>query len=155
MLLRRPCTVLTWMKSYLNDRTQRVAVGSVVLNAMHLQCGVPQSSVLGPRLYCIFAKSISEICRRRNFSHHIYADDTQLASTMYVIKPLDNWKNISRRLETCLSDVSVWMSSNVLKLNQDKKTKHNLLYLTETPCEGIFRMLSLFRRNYSNQCFIC
>jgi hypothetical protein len=37
-----------------------------------------------------------------------------------VIKPLANWKNISKRLETCLSDVSVLMSSNMLKLNQDK-----------------------------------
>jgi hypothetical protein len=117
MLLKRPCAALTWMKSCLNDRTQRVAVGSVVSNSMHLQCGVPQSYVLGPRLYCILAKPISEICRRHNFSHHSYADDTQV---YLVIKPLDNWKNISRRLETCLSDVSVLMSSNMLKLNQDK-----------------------------------
>ena len=108
MLLCLPCAVLTWMKSYLNDRTQRVAVGAVS-KAMHLQCGVPQSSVLVPRLYCIFAKPISEICRRNNFSHHSYADDTQV---YLVIKPLDNWKNISRRLETCLLDVSVLMSSN-------------------------------------------
>jgi hypothetical protein len=28
MLLKRPCAALTWMKSYLNDRTQRVAVHS-------------------------------------------------------------------------------------------------------------------------------
>ena len=81
------------------------------------ECGVPQSYVLGPRLYCIFAKPISEICRRHNFSHHRYADDTQL---YLVIKPLDNWKNISRRLETCLSDVSVWMSWTMFRLNQDK-----------------------------------
>ena len=109
MLLKRPCAALTWMKSYLNDRTQRVAFGSVVSNSMHLQCGMPQSYVLGSRLYFIFAKPISEICRCHNFSHHSYADDTQV---YIVIKALDNWKNISRRPETCLSDVSVLMSSN-------------------------------------------
>ena len=65
------------------------------------------------RLYCIFAKPI----RRHDCSHHSYADDTQV---YLVIKPLDNWKNVSRRLETCLSDVCVLMSSNMLKLNQDK-----------------------------------
>ena len=116
VLLRRYCTALMWMKSYLNDRTRHVVVDSVVSNAMHLQGGVPQSSVLGPRLYCIFAKPISEICRRHNFSHHSYADDTQV---YLVIKPLDNWKNISRRLKTCLSDVSVWMSSTMFRLNQN------------------------------------
>jgi hypothetical protein len=69
---------LTWMNSYnyINDRTQRVAVCSVVSNAVHFQCGVLQNSVLGRRLYCIFAKPISEICRRHNVSHHSYADDT-------------------------------------------------------------------------------
>jgi hypothetical protein len=46
-----------------------------------------------------------------------------------VIKPLDNWKNISRPLETCLSDVSVWMSSTMFRLNQNNTaycicTKH-------------------------------
>ena len=35
-LLKRYCTALMWMKSYLNDRTQRVAVVSVVSNSMHL-----------------------------------------------------------------------------------------------------------------------
>ena len=46
---------------------------------------------------------------------------TLKCTEMYlVIKPLDNWKNISRRLEICLSDVSVWMRSTMLKLNQDK-----------------------------------
>ena len=64
------------------------------------------------RLYCIFAKPI----RRHDCSHHSYADDTQV---YLVIKPLDNWKNISRRLETCLSDVSVWMSLTMFRLNQD------------------------------------
>ena len=78
VLLRRYYTALMWMKSYLNDRTQRVAVGSVVSNAMYLQCCLPQSSVLGPRLYCIFAKPISEICRRHNFSHQSYANDSQM-----------------------------------------------------------------------------
>jgi len=43
----------------LNDRAERVDVGSVVSNAVYRQCGLPQGSVLGPRLNCIFAKPIS------------------------------------------------------------------------------------------------
>ena len=37
-----------------------------------------------------------------------------------VIKPLDNWDDISDRLEACLFDIKSWMCPNMLKLNQDK-----------------------------------
>ena len=50
-------------------------------------------------------------------SYHSYADDTQVYQ---VIKPLGDWSDLSNRLENCLSDISAWMSINMLKLNQDK-----------------------------------
>ena len=96
---------------------------------MYLQSGVPQGSVLGLKLYCIFAKSISEICRRH--SYHSYADDTQV---YLVNKPLYNWNNISIRLEPCLPNVSVLMILNMLKLNQDETefaSKHRVKELSE------------------------
>ena len=65
----------------------------------------------------MFTKPIGEICRRHNMSYHCYADDTQV---YIVIRPLDNWNNYRVRLEACLSDISKWMSSNMLKLNHDK-----------------------------------
>ncbi|CAC5417004.1 unnamed protein product [Mytilus coruscus] len=72
---------------------------------------------LGPKLYCFFSKPIGEICKRHNMWYHCYANDTQV---YLVIKPLDNWNNISARLETCMADISSWMCSNKLKLNEDK-----------------------------------
>ncbi|CAC5411396.1 unnamed protein product [Mytilus coruscus] len=45
-----------------------------------------------------------------------------------VIKPLDNWVNYFSKLELCLSDISSWMSTNMLKLNQDKT---ELIILTQ------------------------
>ena len=49
--------------------------------------------------------------------YHCYADDTQL---YIVVEPLCNWGDISNKLTVCLSDIRDWMSSNLLKLNQDK-----------------------------------
>jgi hypothetical protein len=52
---------LLWFKSYLMDKTQRVAIWSVQSDDIKLCFGVPQGSVLGPKLYCIFAKPVGEI----------------------------------------------------------------------------------------------
>ena len=52
---------LLWIKSYLHGRSQRVKSIS-----MELKYGVPQGSVLGPKMYCIFSKPIGVICSRHD-----------------------------------------------------------------------------------------
>jgi hypothetical protein len=110
-------SALSWIKSYLSDRSQRVAIGSVLSDTQALAIGVPQGSVLGPKLYCMFSKPIGDICRFHNMKYHIYADDTQI---YIVVEPMKNWEDISPRLKLCLSEIREWMSANFLKLNQDK-----------------------------------
>lgn len=67
-------------------------------------------------------------------AYHCYADDAQIYQ---VIKPLDNWDDISDRLEACLFDIKSWMCTNMLKLNQDKTElivfapKHKVKCLTK------------------------
>jgi hypothetical protein len=92
---------LTWINSYLSDRSQSVNIGNIVSTEKILSFGVPQGSVLGPKKYCMFSKPIGQICKRHNMSYHCYADDTQ---AYLVIKPIDNWINISTRMEACLRD---------------------------------------------------
>lgn len=110
------CT-LQWIRSYLTDRYQSVVIGTSNSRKCHLTFGVPQGSVLGPKLYCLFSKPIGEICRRHGMDYHCYADDTQV---YMVIKPKDSWANYVNKLEMCLSDISSWMTRNMLKLNEDK-----------------------------------
>lgn len=47
---------LAWIESYLTNRHQRVAVLSSTSADFQLNYGVPQGSVLGPKLYCMFSK---------------------------------------------------------------------------------------------------
>jgi hypothetical protein len=102
--------VFSWIKSYLVDRTQRVAINLDHSDNMQLKYGVPQISVLGPTLYCMFAKLVGEICRRHGMSYHNYADDTPVYQ---ILKPTGDWDDLSVRLERCLSDISDWMTNEV------------------------------------------
>ncbi|CAC5421345.1 unnamed protein product [Mytilus coruscus] len=134
-------SALSWIESYLKDRTQRIAIGTKQSNDLRLQYGVPQGSVLGPKLYCMYSKPVGEICRRHKMLYHSYADDTQ---AYQVIKPEGDWDDLSDRLKACLSEISDWMTSNMLKLNQDKTElivfapKHRVKQLSkyELPFDG-------------------
>ena len=110
-------SALSWIKSYLSDRSLCIAVGSVLSDSQTLGIGVSQGSMLGSKLSCMFSKPIGEIGRLHNMKYHIYADDTQV---YIVVEPMENWGDISSRLKDCLSNIREWMNINLLKLNQDK-----------------------------------
>ena len=61
---------LSWFESYLCKRTQSVSIDGVQSDSLELKYGVPQGSVLGPQIYCMFAKPIGEICKRHHMSYH-------------------------------------------------------------------------------------
>ena len=81
-----------------------------------LHFGIPQGSVLGPFLFCLYTTSISQMINTHDVSHHMYADDTQV----YIeLSQSDTHKSISS-LSDCLTDISLWMKSSKLKLNSNK-----------------------------------
>ena len=110
-------SALTWIMSYLHDRYQNIIIGNTLSKDFKLNYGVPQGSVLGPKIYTMFAKPIGSLCRQHGLSYHSYADDTQV---YLVFKPTTPWRDTADQLEACLRDISAWMSANMLKLNQDK-----------------------------------
>jgi len=73
---------LTWVKSYLADRTQCVSVANKTSPDVGLLFGVPQGSVSGPKHYCMYTKPVGEIIKRYNIKYHCYADDTQVYMTL-------------------------------------------------------------------------
>lgn len=107
---------LAWFSSYLEDRFQSVTIGGITSKESKLTWGVPQGSVMGPVLFSTYTAPLEEIITAHGVSCMIYADDTQLYLTM---KPHDR-QDTKSLLELCIRDVKTWMTTNQLKLNDDK-----------------------------------
>ena len=69
-------SALSWRHSYITERYQRVAVDSATSAECVMKCDVPQGSVLGPILYCIYTRPIGDIVAWHGLQYHYYADDT-------------------------------------------------------------------------------
>ena len=122
---------LSWIRSYLSDRTQCVYINGERSSTYQLTCGLPQGSVLGPILYTMYTLPLGNIIRHHNMKYHLYADDTQLY--MSFCPSSSNEPDLTRtRIEACIKDIQLWMSSNKLKLN-DEKTELLVLHAQNRP----------------------
>jgi hypothetical protein len=109
-------TALSWLSSYLSNRTQVVRMGQSSSSPASLETGVPQGSVLGPILFSIYVSPVGLLVSGQNILQQQYADDTQLYISL---SPADPYPGISR-LESCLTLLHSWFCQNGLCLNPTK-----------------------------------
>ena len=106
---------LSWIASYLADRSYQVAWGASVSASHPLLTGVPQGSVLGPVLFSLYTIYLGSVIKSHGFSYHCYTDDTQL----FLYFP-PSATQVNEKISACLADISSWMARYHLKLNVDK-----------------------------------
>ena len=113
-------SALRRFKSYLLGRKQRIKINDGFSENQEILLSVPQGSVLGALLFLIYIIPLAQLIRSYGLNNHDFADDTQLCLSFK--KTSDNAivKREILNLEKCLCDISVWMSQNKLKLNNDK-----------------------------------
>lgn len=120
---------LSWLKSYLTDRSQRVVLrdgsSEAYSSRMYTSLGVPQGSVLGPLLFVIFVNDLPIVLNNTQNTMISYADDNNVLIRGKSIP------SIMTRGDEQFCQIDMWYSNNSLTLNTDKtqciffRTTHN------------------------------
>ena len=104
--------LLSWIQSYLANRTQIVAVGGDQSSSLPVISGVPQGSVLGPLLFLVYINDITAHVSPTS-KLALFADDMTLYRC--ISSPADYTV-----LQTDITAISVWVTNNSLSLNSNK-----------------------------------
>ena len=112
-------TALTWISSYLQNRSFRVCVGDATSSIHKLHFGIPQGSVVGPLFFVLYTCCLGAIIRKYDIMYHIYADDVQ-SYLPFDPKAEKGAERAVEILSLCISEISQWMTDNKPKLNNEK-----------------------------------
>jgi hypothetical protein len=104
--------VLHWFESYLSNRTQFVFWRKTKSKKFILKKGVPEGSLLGPKLFCIYIDDIFLLPLSGKLV--LYADDSTLICKHKSLEGLEETIN------TDLYIIQKWLQKKKLKLNKSK-----------------------------------
>ena len=102
--------VLSWLKSFLSHRKQRVQLRNGSSNWENVVSGVPQGSILGPTLFLIYVNDIPHDIQN---TVKLFADDTKLYNS---ILTMDDCKSLQHDLDA----LAKWAQKWLLVFNETK-----------------------------------
>ena len=109
--------VLQWFRSFLEDRTQRVKIDNEYSEGLDVPCGVPQGSVLGPKVFNINVRSQPMVFKHCTFSTSSFADDSNGRKRFALTFQFNVLKN---DIPKCLDLIIEWSNAQFMKINPDK-----------------------------------
>ena len=101
---------MVWIREFLLGHMQRVRVGGQLLAEVRVTSGVPQGSVLGPRLFLAY---VNDIGRNMESSIRHFADDCVIYRK--IINNAD-----MEKLQKDLDKLWEWAVENAMKINPSK-----------------------------------
>jgi hypothetical protein len=110
---------LSWLRSYLEGRSQCVIVNNETSAVREVTCGVPQGSVLGGLLFLIFFNDFP-LCSNY-FKFNLFADDSTISCKIRK----NTLNDIHTAINSNLRDISKWLNSNKISINTNK-TKYTV-----------------------------
>ena len=106
--------VMSWLSSYLQNRTQRVVINGHMSSPCDVTSGVPQGSLIGPLLFILFVNDMPDIVNSHGSSLcSMYADDAKIYR---IVRTQDDCIS----LQTDINNVYKWCNTWKLKLNVGK-----------------------------------
>ena len=102
-----------FIRSFLEDRTMQVRVGSTLSDFYDQEQGVPQGSILSTTLFNIKINNIVK-CLDSKTDGSLYVDDFGIC---YRSK---NMRTIEKKLQQCINRIEDWATSNGFKFSKSK-----------------------------------
>ena len=99
-----------------SGRSGSVRLASDVCDAITVNCGVPQGSSFGPKLFIAYTKKLDEVLDQHHMSHHCFSDDTEA----FVDVPRSQVSTVAPQLQNCIADMSNWCGARRLQVNPTK-----------------------------------
>ncbi|GFT00454.1 probable RNA-directed DNA polymerase from transposon BS [Trichonephila clavipes] len=124
--------ILKIIHSYLNSREFRVRVENYLSSPRPVKSGIPQGSLLGPRLFNLYIKDIP---KADNVHLAMCADDTAIIS-----QHTYNFK-IIERLQNYITRLQLWLIAWKIKVNASKSAS---LLFTKQRCIGNLPNIYIF-----------